>query len=346
MNSYALCVLHITSACNLRCKHCYASAGKKRPDEMTMDEIRSVIDQIHDMGINYVTVSGGEPLMHEHFYEILEYISKRNMNTMITTNGTLLDDGAVKRIKALGVDSVQISLDSPVAETHDRFRGLQGAFQRSVEGVRLCKENGLKVSIMSTLSEINKNSVQELLDFAYSLRPNGIAIERFVPEGRGSAKRELGVSGADLRRCLELLNAYSEKYPDCKFSTNDPLAVFVGNKNRYALQAVEEGMPLCGGCSIGRMAFGITPVGEVVLCTRLYQSVGSIRDAAISDILHDSVLVNRLCDRSNLKGRCGKCRYKCICGGCRGWAYGSTGDHFESDSLCWLTDEEIGIAKA
>ena len=324
-----LCVLHITNLCNLKCKHCYASAGQKLNNELTFNEIKSIVDELVEMKINYITLSGGEPFARDDLYEIIKYIRDKDVNIMITTNGTLLDEEAIKKIKELGVDSLQISIDSNIREIHDKFRGVPGCFDKAVEGIRLCKENGIKVSLMSTLSTINRENIQDLIKFAAEdLKVDGFAMERFVPEGRGNNEKEIAISSADLKRCLEKIYEARQKYKNCFFTTNDPLLS-------------KENPNLCGGCSLGKMAFIITPDGEVGLCTRLYTKIGSIREKTIKEILNESKLLNTVCDRTRLQGKCGRCKYKRICGGCRGWAFQTTGDYLGEDNLCWLSEEDI-----
>jgi len=337
-----LCVLHITNLCNLKCKHCYASAGEKLNNELTFDEIRKIVDQLVELKINYITLSGGEPFAREDLYEIIKYIRSKDINIMITTNGTLLDYESIKKIKELGVDSLQISIDSNIREVHDKFRGLPGCFDKAVEGIRLCKENGIKVSLMSTLSTINRENIDDLIKFAAEdLRVNGFAMERFVPEGRGNNEKEIAITSADLKRCLEKIYNARLKYKNCFFTTNDPLFSFIDGTASAMYELSKDNPHLCGGCSLGKMAFIITPDGEVGLCTRLYTKIGSIREKTIKEILKDSELLNTVCDRTRLQGKCGRCKYKRICGGCRGWAFQTTGDYLGEDNLCWLSEEDI-----
>lgn len=339
-----LCVMHITNSCNLKCKHCYASAGKKLPNELTYEENLGIVDQLEAMGINYITVSGGEPFSKTYVFDIIKHIRQKNIHVMVTTNGTLMDQDVVDKLKELEVDSVQISIDSYDRDIHDEFRGVPGCFDKAIEGIKLCKKNGIKVSIMSTLSAINRKNINKLIDLALSLDVDGFAMERFVPEGRGNNEKEIAINAQDLKMCLETLHEYQGKYPNCRFKTNDPLFSFVNGNYKMAHELSKKNPSLCGGCSLGKMAFIITPDGEVGLCTRLYEKIGSIRDKPIKKILDENAIINTVCDRKNLHGKCGRCKYKFICGGCRGWAYRTTGDYLGEDSLCWLSEDEIATA--
>lgn len=336
-----LCVLHITNTCNLRCKHCYASAGQPLPDTLTFEEIIDIIDQLAELNINYITLSGGEPFLHERLFDIIDYINTKNIHIMITTNGTTLTDEVVEKIKAAGVDSLQVSIDSSIPEIHDEFRGAQGAFAKAVEGIKLCKKHGVKVSIMSTLSAVNKDDVDGLINLGLKLGVNAFAMERFVPEGRGHLKPEISISSKDLKNFFDKLNQGNREHPECLFTTNDPLFQFSNGQYEVMYNLRKQNPQLCGGCSLGQMAFIITPDAKIALCTRFYEKIGSIRDKKIKDILNENKLIHTVCDRTKLKGRCGRCKYKFICGGCRGWAYNTTGDYHAEDSLCWLTEEEI-----
>ena len=338
-----LCVLHITNLCNLRCKHCYASAGNKLKDELTYEEITDIIDQLDEMNINYITVSGGEPLAREDVFDIIKYIRNKNINVMITTNGTLIDEQVIKKLKELKVDSVQISIDSHIPEVHDKFRGEVGCFEKAVNGIRLCKKNNIKVSLMSTLSTINRENINELIQFAVNLGVDGFAMKRFVPEEHGNNEKEIAITSKDLKKCLEIIYSSRQKYKNCFFTTNDPLFSFIDGTAEVMYSLTKENKNLCGGCSLGKMAFIITPDGEVGMCTRLYTKIGSIREKKIKQIIEENKLLNTICNRDNLKGKCGRCKYKRICGGCRGWAYQTTGDYLGEDNLCWLSEEEISL---
>lgn len=163
---------------------------------------------------------------------------------------------------------------------------------------------------MSTLSTINREHINELIDFAVSLDVDGFGMERFVPEGRGKNTREIEITSKDLKRCFEVLYNARSKYKNCSFGTNDPLFSFIDGTAEMMEILSKENCNLCGGCSLGKMAFIITPDAQVGLCARFYKKIGSIREKSIRQILDDSELLNIVSDRENLKGRCGRCKYK------------------------------------
>jgi len=333
-----LCVLHITNQCNLRCKHCYASAGEKLENELSLKEIKKLIDDLDVLGTQYIILSGGEPFLHKGFFDILTYCEKKQIHTMITSNGTLITDAVAKKLKDYSyLDSVQVSIDSHDPLKHNNFRGLDDAFQLALNGIQACIKNGIKVSIMTTLSKINVDNMEDMLTFFSSLGVAGIAFERFVPEGRGLAMKEQALSPQELKMSLAKLVRLRKKNTKIKVWSNDPLLQFMDKKLNNLTKHYKGSKDICGGCSAGIIGSCITPDGYVTPCTRLYKRIASIRDHSLKDIWENNAFFQTLRKRKgNLKGKCGKCEYINVCGGCRAAAYHVSGDVCAEDPSCWL----------
>lgn len=335
---HSLCVLHITNQCNLKCKHCYASAGSKLENELSLKEIRNLVDDLEDLGTQYIILSGGEPFLHKGFFNILGYCEKKKIHTMVTSNGTLITDAIAKKLKNYSyLDSIQISIDSHDPLKHNNFRGVNNAFQLALKGIKYCIKNGIKVSVMTTLSKINIDNMEDMLTFFSSLGVNGIAFERFVPEGRGIAMQEQTLSPQELKVSLAKLVKLREANPKIKIWSNDPLLQFLDKKLNKLTKYYKENNNACGGCSAGIVGSCITPDGYVTPCTRLYKRIASIREQSLKDIWENNKLFKTLRRRKgNLKGKCGKCEYINVCGGCRAAAYHVAGDVCAEDPSCWL----------
>ncbi|MCD6590937.1 MAG: radical SAM protein, partial [Candidatus Aenigmarchaeota archaeon] len=129
-----LVVWDITCACNLKCKHCYATAGRPLPDELTTEEAKQAIDKLDRAGVPIIAFSGGEPLVRPDIFELSRYAADKGIYVAMATNGTLITKETVKKMKKSGIQFVQISLDGADAKTHDGFRGVPGAFDRTVKG--------------------------------------------------------------------------------------------------------------------------------------------------------------------------------------------------------------------
>jgi len=333
-----LCVLHITNECNLRCKHCYASAGKKLENELSLREIKKLIDDLYDLGTQYIILSGGEPLIHKGFFNILKYCNNKKIHTMITSNGTLLNNKTVRKLKAFNyLDSIQISIDSHLPKRHNEFRGTKNAFELAIKGLKACKENGLKVSIMTTLSKYNIDNMGKMLEFFASLGVDGIGFERFVPEGRGKSIPQYTLSALELKKGLSKMVRFRKNNPKIKIWSNDPLLQFVDPDLKKLTEKYKGNNDVCGGCSAGITGTCITPDGYVTPCTRLYKKVANLRKDSLKKIWEKNEFLNLLRKRKgNLKGKCGKCEFINICGGCRAAAYHAFGDIYAEDPSCWL----------
>ncbi len=194
----------ITLACNLRCIHCYCMAGAKAKDELTTDEIKRVMNDLKGMGIWAFDIVGGEPLLRPDLYELLSYAREIGLRVMINTNGTLVTERVVQRLKETNPDVlVGVSLDGPDPETNDFVRG-KGSFEKAVKGIRLFVEWGFDPVILNVINKKNWNKFEELLDLARELGVKKIYVDRFIPVGRGVQSRPyLDMSDEEWIRAIE-----------------------------------------------------------------------------------------------------------------------------------------------
>jgi len=155
LNAPFLVVWNLTNLCNLRCRHCYQGAGLRSPDELTTSQKLGVVEELARSGVVSVAFSGGEPLMAADLFDVAAKVKEEGMHFAIATNGTLISHDMARRLKALGTDYVEISLDSADAGEHDQFRGVHGAFERTLQGIKNCVAEGIYTCIATTVTKLN-----------------------------------------------------------------------------------------------------------------------------------------------------------------------------------------------
>ena len=182
-----LVVWNYTDACNLRCKHCYQRAGKMSKDELSLEERLNIVDQLADNDVVAIAFSGGEALLRDDFWEVARYASGKGLYLSLATNGTLLTKDVVRRLKDVGVQYFEISLDSVDPAKHDAFRGVAGAWERTVAGIKnVVAQDGAYSCIANTLTNENYRELDDLVAFSRKLGVNRTLIFNFIPVGRGS----------------------------------------------------------------------------------------------------------------------------------------------------------------
>lgn len=322
--------MHITKECNLSCSHCYdASSYYPDSDELTTEEATAVIKEFASFaslhcrsGIVYLT--GGEPLLRGDVYGLLETCRVYGLTTRLLTNGTLVDASVARRIRDCGTTSVQVSIDGLQA-THDAVRG-PGTYEDAVRGIDNLVSFGVPVTVMTTAGKHNACELNVLWTDMVERGVRRLAFGRLVPAGRG---RELGGMLLSPDECSRLFHAALdfERAHRVEVVKRDPLW-------RVFDHACYPGCATTG-CSIGLNGLCVLQDGTVLPCRRLPVPVGNIREESIHSIWTGSPVLSSLKDRE-LTGRCGSCRLRMKCGGCRGVAYALTGDYSSEDPQCFL----------
>lgn len=350
-------VWDVTYACNLRCKHCYATAGKALFDELTTDEALDLIDRLDRLGVTIIAFSGGEPLVRKDIFELTSYAAEKGIYVAIATNGTLITEEKAREMRKNGVGYVQISLDG-MRETHDVFRGIKGCFDRTVEGIKNAVKAGLFVNVSMTVTRFNYEDVPAVVELCEKLGVNWFMHYNFVPTGRG---REIAESDLTPEQREKLLKWLYEK----NYSSNISLLSTAPQFARIALQCQGEIVPthfynvnagerlrelaeFIGGCGAGRFYFAIKANGDVQPCVFFPLKVGNVREDDLEELwLHNHVFED-LRDKDLLEG-CGSCSYRYVCGGCRARAYNYFGDYLKPDPGCinnkklWEKIREYGL---
>ncbi len=342
-----LIVWNFTNMCNLRCKHCYQRADKPLPDELSLREKLMVVDQLDKAGVAAVALSGGEPTIHPDFYRIVYEIASRGMYAAVATNGWMFADiKNLEKAKKAGLRYVEVSLDSADPKKHDWFRGVPGAWERAVQALKNAVKLGMNHALAVTLTKVNIDEVDDILDLAESIGVQRVVFFNFVPVGRGKDNIWLDLDPLEREEVLRKLFREMKKRKGMQIVSTAPqygrvslqlsggeevapTHFYVGNDP--IVKAVAE---FVGGCGAGRIYAGIQPNGDVIPCVFMPIVVGNLRERTFWDIWVNSPLFNLLRDRSKLKGICGKCPYKNICGGCRARAYSYFGDPMAPDPGC------------
>jgi radical SAM protein with 4Fe4S-binding SPASM domain len=327
---------NLTKRCNLRCEHCYLSAGERDAasvDELSLEDCFSVVDSIHRTNPAAMTVlTGGEPLLRRDLSRIAKYASDQGLMVVVGTNGTLLTDRKVTELQEAGVMGVSISVDSLVPAKHDSFRSLPGALEGALAGIEACRRNGMPFQIHATASRMNIDEIPAIVEFAYRKKASVFNLFFMVCTGRGEEMTDL--SPERYERTLDWLLDVQGRYP----------GMFIRSRcaphyKRIAYQRDPEA-PMtraqgyeAGGCLAGTRYARITPEGDLTPCPFMPVSVGNVRDSDFSTLWNGSPLFEAL-RRPVLKGKCGACEFADLCGGCRARPFASHGDYLDEDLWC------------
>ena len=348
-----LIVWDFTHKCNLKCKHCYSNSGAIREEELTTQQAKDVVDQIADAGVTALAFSGGEPLTRSDFFEVARYAADRGLYISVATNGTLLTKETVQKLKAAKVNYLDISIDGACAKTHDEFRGVPGAFDQAVAGLKNCIEADLCVCIATTATKNNLEEMPAIIDLAEELGAERFTNFNFVPAGRGKTHYEQDLSPEEREKLMHYLLARMSKGCKTTILTTAPQLARVGIQcqgtqgtgdvtmsmaHMQTVKVTKKAVPLAdfiGGCGAGRLYCSLSPQGDLHPCVFLPVNVGNLKTEKFQDLWLNAPLFNAFRNRANLKGACGKCDYKYICGGCRARssAY-HKGDMLNSDPGC------------
>ncbi|MCQ2092075.1 MAG: putative heme d1 biosynthesis radical SAM protein NirJ1 [Fibrobacter sp.] len=351
-------VWNCTKTCNLKCVHCYArSEAIKYQNELTHEEGLALIDQLAEFNVPVILFSGGEPLLRPDFFELANYAASKGIRPTISTNGTCITPEVAEKLKAMGVGYVGISLDGN-EETHDKFRGKEGAYKLAIRGIRNCVATGQKVGLRFTITKDNYRDLNSIFDLIESENIDRACFYHLVYSGRGSGIVDHDLSHEESRQVMDLIIDrvldFKKRGLNKEILTVDNHADAVYLYQRMKREDPERAKKILeliqsnGGNRSG-MAFGnIDSIGNVHPDQfTQYITLGNVRERKFGDIWTDvsNPIMAGLKDRKPLlKGRCPKCAFLNLCNGnFRTRAEAVTGDFWEMDPACYLTDDEVVI---
>ena len=335
----------LTKSCNLFCAHCRGSAAPgSYASELTTDECFRLVDQILEVGCPIIILTGGEPLARPGVIEIARYAVNKGLRVVMGTNGTLITEEMAAKLKDVPVSRLGISLDFPIAELQDNFRGQAGAFVAVMKGIANARRAGIEVQINSTITRLNVDYLDDLLTIALDV--GAVAFHPFmlVPTGRGKGLESVELSPERYEQTLHWIYDKQVELGDKIFfkPTDAPHYLRVVKQRQKQDQRAKTKVAtghnpaniITRGCLAGTGFCFVSYLGKVKGCGYLDVEAGSIRKESFAQIWANSPLFRQLRDLSNLKGKCGVCEYKRICGGCRARAYEATCDYLEAEPYC------------
>lgn len=354
-------IWNLIRRCNLTCKHCYSiSADKNFPGELSTEEVFAVMDDLKQFHVPVLILSGGEPLLRPDIFDISRRAKDMGFYVGLSSNGTLITDKNIHAIQAIGYDYVGVSLDGTEA-THDKFRRKKGAFTESLNGIRLCRDAGIKIGVRFTLTQDNAHDLPALLDLVDAEGISKFYLSHLNYAGRGNKNREHDAFLETTRQAMDLLFKRCWKSiaggKDVEYVTgnNDADGVYLLLWVRRNFPHLEEHMRIklaqWGGNSSGVNVANIDNLGVVHPDTFWWHHpLGNVKDRPFSEIWQDTsdpLMAGLKAHPRSIKGRCGACQYFDICGGnTRVRALQLCNDPWTEDPACYLSDQEIGVTTA
>lgn len=330
----------VTRTCNLSCIHCRASAKLGHyQGELTTAEGQRLLEEIASFSQPILILTGGEPLMRPDIFELIAHGSALGLRMVLSSNGTPITAELARKMVEAGVKRVSISLDGATDESHDRFRQMAGAFKGALSGIELIKQAGLEFQVNTTITQCNLSELPAIQELACRLGAAAHHIFLLVPTGRGKDLAEQEISATDYEQALHWFYDQRERVPLHLKATCAPHYYRILRQ-----RAKEEGKPvtpdtfgldaMTKGCLGGQSFAFISHRGEVQICGYLEVKCGDVRQESFRQIWNYSPVFLQMREVNRYHGRCGRCEYRRVCGGCRARAYAASGDYLGEEPLC------------
>ena len=333
-----------TQACDLACFHCRACAQPKRNLlELTTEEARKFISDVAELRPPIFILTGGDPLKRFDIYHLVEYAASQKLRPAMTPSATpLLTRTAIAELKKVGLSRLAVSLDGSGPQLHDKFRGVQGSYFRTLEAIHWANEAGLPIQVNTCVSKRNLHDLDNLASLLRQFRIVLWSAFFLVPTGRGQTTdlptaQEFEDAFAKLNRLAEqvpfrIKTTEAQHYR--RFVLQHRHTPDVVSPAPFVGEGLEHGVPGLLPINDGKGFVFVSHTGEVFPSGFLPVSAGNVRQESLATIYRDSPLLRRLRDSFNLKGRCRECEFREICGGSRARAYAVTGDMFAEEPCC------------
>lgn len=328
---------HITDSCDQRCQHCYIFAeGHQRLIEMPLPRAREVVAQCEDMAGRmgkrpFFYITGGDPILHRHFWEILELLESKEIPFSILGNPFHLDDEVCERLKSLGCRTYQLSIDG-TRETHDMIRK-PGSFDTTLEKIDVIRRAGLRSAIMTTVSGTNIDQIAEIIDIVVERGVDAFAFGRYCPT---SEEKSTHISPGEYREFLDRIWQKFEQYKDSGtiFTLKDHLwTLYLYERGLFKIPADAANDEIYDGCHCGACHLTITPTGQVMACRRFDSEVGNLFRTPLHQIWKGADM-ERYRQYEKFE-KCSRCELLRFCRGCPAVAYGYHRSFYAPDPQCW-----------
>ncbi len=401
-------VFEITNRCNLKCIHCHAqkvdsnnpntefnlnreldkktdcivASDKCRNDfdfnnkcnELSTNQVKQIIDDLRKIKeFRMLVFTGGEPLIREDLFEILNYSKQKGFINVVATNATLITDKVALDLKKAGVAGIAVSLDSTSPKIHNQIRQNKNAFELAIRGINAIKKAGILLQINTTAMNYNFNNLEDLVKYTDKLGGSIMLMYQLVPVGRGCTIKDATLDKTNNEKLATFLSEIQKKSSVLVETVAEPqywafiiknkffrnynfdniLNINNNSKSSYNFKIKDINKSLKNnffnfifkkivpkffyGCTAGRGLLYIKPNGDVWPCPFFELNTGNAVKTPIDKIWKDSKIFNNLRNREKLlKGKCSNCDFNSICGGCRGRAFELTGDYLSQDDYCFI----------
>jgi AdoMet-dependent heme synthase len=338
----------VTRACAYACVHCRADAmHTPDPNELNTKEALRLIDRLADFGSPILVFTGGDPMMRKDLHELIAYATQKGLRCSLTPTATALPTTArLEKVRDAGIRRIALSLDAPRSEIHDEFRQVKGSWQRTMDILHRAQSIGVSVQVNTTVAKHNVDILDEMVPFLQEVGAVQWSLFFLVPTGRAQAENM--ISPEQHERVFNWLYDLSKNAPFDIKATAAPMYRRVAIERKRAEQGADKPVTFQGagfqyadglnrptrGVNDGNGFLFISHVGDIQPSGFLPITAGNVRTDDVVDVYRHSQIFTDLRTPEKIKGRCGICEYRDVCGGQRGRAYGVTGDYLESDPAC------------
>jgi AdoMet-dependent heme synthase len=347
-----LVIWETTQACDLACLHCRAEAHPERSaDELTTDEARAMMNRVRSFGNPLFVLTGGDPLKRPDTVELVRYGASIGLRMALTPSGTpLMTEAILADLRDAGLSRLAVSLDGSCAGIHDAFRGVEGSFGWTVRMIHAARELGLSTQVNTTIARHNVHDLEALITLMESLGISLWSVFFLVPTGRArerdiasagefewvfhrmyelsrTASFDIKSTAAPHYRRVVLQRQVEERRAGTRSAPPEPLTAGPGF-------ALADAVGRARGVNDGNGFLFISHRGEIFPSGFLPLSAGDVRSDDLVSVYRDSPLFRSLRDPEQLKGKCGVCEFRQVCGGSRARAYAITGDPLEAEPFC------------